>query len=52
MDAFAVSMQSPVAAPPAASTSYALRGAAAPANPEVGYGTSSMGVAALSAAAA
>eukprot|EP00441_Pelagodinium_beii_P040884 CAMPEP_0197626862 /NCGR_PEP_ID=MMETSP1338-20131121/5644_1 /TAXON_ID=43686 ORGANISM="Pelagodinium beii, Strain RCC1491" /NCGR_SAMPLE_ID=MMETSP1338 /ASSEMBLY_ACC=CAM_ASM_000754 /LENGTH=211 /DNA_ID=CAMNT_0043197439 /DNA_START=56 /DNA_END=688 /DNA_ORIENTATION=+ len=52
MDAFAVGMQSPVAAPPAAGTSYALRGAAAPATPEVGYSTSSLGVAALSAAAA
>jgi len=52
MAAFAVSMQSPAFAPSAAAPSYALRGAAAPAAPETGYSTSTMGVAALSAAAA
>jgi len=57
MSAFAVSMPSPVSAPSAAGTSHGLRGAAtaaAAASPtaEVSYGTSTIGVAALSALAA
>jgi len=52
MASFAVSVQPAASAPSLAGTSPGLRGAAGSAAPEAGYGTSTMGVAAMSAAAA